>query len=282
MSREPAKRLGRGLAALLGETPAAGPEASVVRQLPLAALEPGPFQARAIFDQQAMSDLADSIRAQGILQPLLVRQRPDAEGRYQIIAGERRWRAAQLAGLHEVPAVVRAWSDHEAQVAGLIENLQREDLNPAEEAEGLKRLQDEQGLTAEQIGAAIGKSRSHVANTLRLLGLPGPVLDLLRNGTLSAGHARALLAHPNPAAAAEIVVSRGLNVRQAEALAAATQSSPPAKRGEDPETQALARNLSERLGLRVDIEFNRKGGTVRIRYSTLDQLDGVVSLLQRS
>jgi ParB family chromosome partitioning protein len=232
----------------------------------------------------ALHELAESIRLRGILQPLLARPHPSTSGQYQIIAGERRWRAAQQAGLHEVPVLVRNLADSDAMAASLVENLQRQDLNPIEEAEGFKRLIEEFGLTQEQLGEAVGKSRSHVANMMRLLQLPPSVRTEVQNGTLSAGHARALLAHPNPEQAALQVLARGLNVRQTEALATTKSSTPVTTRDEnarDPETVALERDLSEKLGLRVQIAFDGRGGSVRITYTSLDQLDGVLALLSR-
>jgi ParB family chromosome partitioning protein len=281
--REPAPRLGRGLAALIGDEAglARGIRAGV-QTLPMEALEPSHFQPRGDIDPGSLTELVDSIRARGILQPLLVRPHPDDTARYQIIAGERRWRAAQTAGLHEVPVLVRDLGNSDAMAAALVENLQREDLDPIEEADGYKRLAEEFGMTQEKLAEAVGKSRSHVANTMRLLNLPPSVQADVRRGVLSAGHARALLAHPEPAKAALAVISGGLNVRQTEALTsrnAEAQRSREPKAERDPETAALERDLSERLGLRVDIAFDGKGGTVRIRYRTLEQLDGLVALL---
>jgi ParB family chromosome partitioning protein len=288
MSRKDAgPRLGRGLAALMGD--AAPPELAASPAGPsgiaIEFLEPGPFQPRGPFDPAALTELVESVKARGILQPLLVRPHPDDPTRFQIIAGERRWRAAQAAGLHEVPALVRDLTDTDAMAAALVENLQRQDLNAMEEAQGYRRLLDEFGLTQEQLAEAVGKSRSHVANMMRLLNLPATVQGEVRNGALTAGHARALLAHPDPARAALQVIARGLNVRQTEALAAgrpAHDDSGPATtrtRSKDAETQALETELSERLGLRVEIAFDGKGGTVRIHYRSLDQLDGLVALL---
>jgi ParB family chromosome partitioning protein len=280
-------RLGRGLAALLGDSTtqdeAVAPN-SGIRSLPIDQLEPGPFQPRQRMEPGALHELAESIRLRGILQPLLARPHPSTSGQYQIIAGERRWRAAQQAGLHEVPVLVRNLADSDAMAASLVENLQRQDLNPIEEAEGFKRLIEEFGLTQEQLGEAVGKSRSHVANMMRLLQLPPSVRTEVQNGTLSAGHARALLAHPNPEQAALQVLARGLNVRQTEALATTKSSTPVTTRDEnarDPETVALERDLSEKLGLRVQIAFDGRGGSVRITYTSLDQLDGVLALLSR-
>ncbi|MBP0444714.1 ParB/RepB/Spo0J family partition protein [Roseomonas sp. SSH11] len=277
MSRKPT-RLGMGLSALLGDESA--PAAATPQTLPVEALEPGPFQPRGPMDEEALAELTASIREHGVLQPILVRPKPGAKGSYQIIGGERRWRAAQAARLHEVPVSVREMDDRAAMAAGLVENLQREDLNALEEAEGYRRLTEEFGLKAEALGAAVGKSRSHVANTMRLLGLPQGVRQMLGRGSLTAGHARALLTAPDPVRLAEMVVTRGLNVRQTEALAAAADRPRAARRGQDAETRALERELSERLGLRVAIEHGGKGGKVTISYRDLDQLDGIIRLLQ--
>ncbi len=275
-------RLGRGLSALIPDGPAPTAEQAALRTLPVEALEPGPFQPRGGMDKASLEDLAASIREHGILQPILARPKPGAAGVYEIIGGERRWRAAQAAQLHEVPVVIRDLGDREAMAAGLVENLQRQDLNIMEEAEGYRRLLDEFGLTQESLGQAVGKSRSHVANTLRLLVLPPEVRDLVANGVLSAGHARTLVTAADPGRLAAQIVARGLNVRQAEALAAG-QSRPkgaaPARPGRDADVAALERDLTERLGLRISIRHQGKGGEVVIRYRDLDQLDGLVRLL---
>jgi ParB family chromosome partitioning protein len=289
-ARDVGPRLGRGLAALLGEAASDAPPAAAagIRAIPVELLEPSPFQPRGPMDQAALAELTSSIRARGILQPLLARPHPTTQGHFQIIAGERRWRAAQAAGLHEVPTLVRTLSDIDAMAAALVENLQREDLNAIEEAEGYRRLIAEFGMTQEALGEAVGKSRSHIANTMRLLNLPASVQGELKKGTITAGHARALLAHPEPEKAALAVISRGLSVRQTEAMSSgrapkgeAGSSAPSRARETDPETQALARDLSERLGLRIEIGFDGAGGTVRIHYRTLDQLDGLITLLSR-
>jgi ParB family chromosome partitioning protein len=271
-------RLGKGLSALLGDAAEAASH-EAVRTLPVTALEPGPFQARGPMDGDALEELAASIRRHGVLQPILVRPRPQSPGRYEIIGGERRWRAAQAAHLHEVPVVVRDFDDREAMAAGLVENLQREDLNALEEADGYHRLIEQFGLTQQALSEAIGKSRPHIANTLRLLGLPERVRDLLRDGALTAGHARAVLAAADPVAVALQVVDRGLNVRQAEALANAKPATP-ADRAVDPETRALERELSQHLGLQVAVQHNGKSGQVVIKYRNLDQLDGLIRLLK--
>jgi len=281
MSRKDAgPRLGRGLAALLGEpAPAALGEPAGPRPIPVEFFSPGPFQPRGPINTDSLAELIESVRAHGILQPLLARPDPHASGHFQIIAGERRWRAAQAAGLHEVPALLRDLTDADAMAAALVENLQRQDLNAIEEAEGYRRLLEEFGLTQERLGEAVGKSRSHVANTLRLLNLPPTVQAEVRKGALSAGHARALLSHPDPATAALSVIARGLNVRQTEALAARRPG--PRARTKDAETAALEADLSGRLGLKVEIAFDGRGGSVRIHYRSLDQLDGIVTLLNR-
>lgn len=283
-------RLGRGLSALLGDVPASVPPAGAAgtpdgaqRTLPIETIEPGPFQPRNAIEPTALEELAELIRAHGLLQPILVRPTPDKPGRYQIIGGERRWRAAQAVPLHEVPVVIRELDDRQAMAAALVENLQRQDLGALEEAEGYQRLLDEYGMTQEVLGQAVGKSRSHVANTLRLLGLPDRVRELLREGALTAGHARALLTAPDPVGLAMQVVDRGLNVRQTEALAAAkprpaAPERPPAER--DRETVALERELSAQLGLRVAIKHEGGAGQVTIRYRDLDQLDGLLRLLK--
>jgi len=273
------KRLGRGLSALLGSPPPDAPIAPPASSLPIELLEPGPFQPRSPIDDATLTELAASIEARGILQPLLARPHPAKPDRFQIIAGERRWRAAQLARLHTVPVLVRALSDSDALAAALVENLQRQDLNAIEEAQGYRRLQEEFGSTQEQLAAAVGKSRSHVANTVRLLGLPVEVRAMLEDGRLTAGHARALLASADPLSLARTVVERGLNVRQTEALTAPrAERAVPAPR--DPATEALATDLSAHLGLKVAIGFDGKGGELKIRYQNLDQLDGLLRLLR--
>ncbi len=290
MSTQP--RLGRGLAALMGdaapETASTAPDApklGTAQSVSIDALQPGPFQPRRSMAPGAMDELVESIKARGILQPILARRDPGNPNKYQIIAGERRWRAAQSAGLHDVPVLLRDLTDRDAMAASLVENLQRQDLNAIEEAEGYQRLLQEFGLTQEQLGAAVGKSRSHIANTIRLLQLPDTVRVEVQNGRLSAGHARALLAHANPEQAARLVLADGLNVRQTEALSTNTR---PERTGNhhsakprDPETEALERDLSEKLGLKVQISFDGHGGNVRISYRSLDQLDGLIAILSR-
>jgi ParB family chromosome partitioning protein len=280
--KPPPSRLGRGLSALIPDAPTPA-DGAALRTLSIESLEPGPFQPRGGMDKTSLEELAASIREHGILQPILARPKPAQAERYQIIGGERRWRAAQAAQLHEVPVLVRDLGDREAMAVGLVENLQRQDLNAIEEAEGYRRLLDEFGLTQDALGQAVGKSRSHVANTLRLLTLPATVRDLVGNGALSAGHARALVGTKDPGRLAAQVIARSLNVRQTEALAAGETRPRPAtaeRPGRDPDTAALERDLTERLGLRVSVRQLGKGGEVIIRYHDLDQLDGLIRLLQ--
>ena len=282
MSTKPTPRLGRGLAALLGD--ATGPDqAPSAHALPLDLLDPGAFQPRRDMAPDAMEDLVASIRAHGVLQPILVRPQPRLPGRYEIIAGERRWRAAQQAGLHEIPVLLRHLSNTEAMGAALVENLQRQDLNAIEEADGYRRLVEEFGLTQEQLGVAVGKSRSHVANALRLLGLPEPVRREVEQGRLTAGHARALLGHARPEEAAREVIERGLNVRQTEALVhrGAVRSRASSRRTADADTAAVERDLAERLGLKVQLSRQGRGGNLRIYYTDFEQLDGLIALLTR-
>ena len=289
-------RLGRGLSALLGDaapdamadapmTGATGTTAPQgLRQLPIEALEPGPFQPRGAMNDESLMELAASIREHGMLQPIIVRPRPNLPGRYQIVGGERRWRAAQLVPLHEVPVVLRDFTDGEAMAAGLVENLQRENLNPMEEAEGYRRLSEEFGFTQDLLGRAVGKSRTHITNTMRLLTLPQSVQKLLQEGALSAGHARALLGAKNPGYLAQIVAERGLNVRQTEILAGIKARGKEAaeKQKRDADLIALERRIMERLGLKVTIAHRGQRGSVMIQYRDLDQLDGIIRLLMPS
>lgn len=293
-SREPPKKLGRGLSALFGEDPPpqldfdeGDPAAEGSRTLPVEFLTPGRFQPRRRFAEQEIDALAASIREKGMLQPILVRPIDDSGRKYEIVAGERRWRAAQRAQLHEVPVIVRLLDDRAALEVAIVENVQRESLAPLEEAEGYERLLNEFGYTQEALASAVGKSRSHVANMMRLLGLPTPVRSLLDEGSLSAGHARALLGADDPVGLARTVVARGLNVRQTERLAqggAPRRSRPRAARPEvrrDPDIVAIERELAELLGLGVRIEFDGAGGEIRIDYTNLDQFDDFVARLRR-
>jgi len=285
MSDEGARRtLGRGLSALLGaesEDYASLDRVRLSKMVPIELVHPGRFQPRHNFDETQLEALADSIRTNGILQPILVRRHPQTPNSFEIVAGERRWRAAQIARLHEVPVIIREIADGEALELALVENVQRQDLSPLEEAEGYRRLIEEFKNTQEDLARRVGKSRSHVANALRLLGLPEPVKALLEQGRLTAGHARALLSGADPAALAEQVVARGLNVRQTERLAQQRRPDPSAKtvREKDADTLALERDLSALLGLRVTISIQGRGGALTIHYRTLEQLDDVLKRL---
>jgi ParB family chromosome partitioning protein len=275
-------QLGRGLAALFGEAENSRPaDPQLQRRVPIERIRPSAFQPRQRFSETELDALAQSIREKGILQPLLVRPLAEEESDFELVAGERRWRAAQRVGLHEVPVIIRSLADSEALEIALVENLQREDLSPLEEAEAYSRLMEEFGRTQGSLAEAVGKSRSHVANTLRLLTLPGPVRRRLDDGELSAGHARALLAAPDPVALAAEVVRRGLNVRATEKLVQRRSAMPqPRHRPRDPDSLALERELGVRLGLRVTVEHRRRGGALTLHYANLDQLDRVLSLLR--
>lgn len=284
------RRLGRGLAALIGEmdqaVPVGEPRASVNpdRTVPIEFVTRNPKNPRRYFDEAELQDLAGSIRQHGIVQPVVVRTR--GADRFEIIAGERRWRAAQLAGLVEIPVIVRDVDDRTALELAIVENVQRADLNPLEEALGYEQLIAEHGYTQNDLGEIIGKSRSHVANSLRLLKLPDPVRDMLADGSLSAGHARALVSTPDPVTLARTITSKGMSVRDAEKLAQThikAQNAPaqPELRPEkDSDTVALERSLSDRLGLSVAISHKGNGGQIRISYKTLDQLEEVCRLLE--
>jgi len=280
------RNLGRGLSALLGEdeTAGGGEGGRGIRMLPIEFLHPSPFQPRHRMNDESLRELAQSIADRGILQPLLVRRDGGDDESYEIIAGERRWRAAQLAQIHEVPVIVRAMEDREALEIALVENLQREDLSPLDEADGYRRLKDEFSYTQEELAAALGKSRSHVANTLRLLNLPPAVKEMVETGALTAGHARALLNAEDPAALAATVARRGLNVRQTERLVQARthpRAAPRPGGGRDPDTLALERDLSSLLGLKVGIRFHGGAGTLTIHYRSLEQLDEILHRLSR-
>ena len=290
-------RLGRGLAALFEDVSAAAPIAPSgepgprgQRQLPIERLRPGRFQPRRLFDETALNDLSESIRTSGVIQPLLVRPDADRPDHYEIIAGERRWRASQKAQLHEVPVTIRNLTDAEALAIGLVENLQREDLNPIEEADGYRRLTEEFRYTQEDLAKVVGKSRSHVANTLRLLGLPGDVRTMVESGDISAGHARAILTAPEPAKLARIVMKRGLNVRQTEKLAAGKpvaakveRKPAPVMLDKDADTMILEKDIEAITGMKTEIGFDAKsgGGRVVLEFTALEQFDALLSLLMR-
>lgn len=277
------KALGRGLAALLGDLPDSPGSREQVQPLAITALVPSPLQPRRHFGPEALADLVASIRAQGIIQPLVVRPSAGKPAAYEIIAGERRWRAAQQAGLAEVPAVVRNISDRDALAIALVENLQREDLSPIEEAEAYRRLIEEYTLTQEAVAEVIGKSRAQITNTLRLLRLPPEVREMLASGLLSAGHGRALVGALDPEELAHRIVRQGLTVRQAEQMAKLPPPGPRAKPVKDPNVRAVERELAERLGLRATLKpkgEDSQAGSLTLHYRTLDQLDGVIALLR--
>ncbi len=288
--------LGRGLSALFGgeendnnETSANG---SSRRMMPVEWLTPNPDQPRRVFTKEALDELADSIRAHGMIQPILVRPIPEAGNRYQIVAGERRWRAAQEAQLHEVPVTIQYLTDEAVLELGLIENLQREDLTPLEEAEAYQQLMSRFGHTQEKVAQAVGKSRSYVANMVRLLGLPETVKSYVRDGKLTAGHARTLVTAADPLALARAMVDGDLTVREAEDLTKRQKGKgkgrgvlkgkakpAPAK---DADTQALEREMGNILGMPVEIKPSGKGGSLTINYATLDQLDLVLHRLSQN
>ena len=284
MTSAPKKRLGRGLAALIGD---GGNDDEMVqdlrtlRQMPIEMLKASPNNPRKHFADSDLADLANSIRDKGLLQPIVVR--PVANGEYEIVAGERRWRAAQRAGIHEVPVLIRLLSDGEALEIALIENIQRADLNPLEEARSFGLLLDQFSYTQQQLADSIGKSRSHIANTLRLMNLPESVRQQIEDGYLTAGHARALVATDSPAELADRIIKLGLSVREAEGLArdSTTARKSKAKPEKDADTKALEKLVSEAVGLKVLINHKGDaGGTIEIHYKTLDQLEDVCRRLK--
>ncbi|HEY1631047.1 MAG TPA: ParB/RepB/Spo0J family partition protein [Rhizomicrobium sp.] len=289
MAEEIARRhgLGRGLSALIGdEAPVhRAPEPAGPRKpqtVPVAFLRPNRFQPRKSFDSQELADLANSIREKGVIQPILVRPIAGEANSFEIVAGERRWRAAQLAKLHDVPVTVREMSDGESLELAIIENVQREDLNAVEEAAAYHELMDRFGYIQDRVAQEVGKSRSHVANSLRLLKLPESVKAMIRDGRLSAGHARTLLNLPDPEARAREIVEGALNVRQAEQRSKAKSGRAPAPVVKDADTRALEESTSNRLGLKVQIlHKGEAGGEVRIAYKSLEQLDDLVRRLNR-
>jgi ParB family chromosome partitioning protein len=285
-------RLGRGLAALIGDV---DDESAVVekargqRRVPIEFLRANPRNPRRTFADEELSELASSIRERGVLQPILVRAAAGAPDAFEIIAGERRWRAAQRASQHDVPIVVLEANDQEALELAIIENVQRSDLNALEEAMGYQALLDEFGHSQDDLAKIVGKSRPHVANMLRLLKLPEAVKAYLRDGKLSAGHARMLVGQPNAESLANEIVARGLNVRQVEAMARASGEKQAREvrteargGGKDPDTIALEKRVSDTLGLQVTVAHKGEGGVLNIHYRDLEQLDGVLRRLERS
>jgi len=282
------RRLGRGLAALIGEmdqpVAASQPPVAGDRTMPIEWIVRSPNNPRRAFDEADLEELARSMRDHGVIQPIVVRPRQDGQT-HEIIAGERRWRAAQRAGLTEVPVIVRAVGDKAALELAIVENVQRSDLNPIEEALGYQQLMEDHGYGQAELGDVIGKSRSHVANTLRLLKLPESVRAMVSAGELSAGHARTLVTADDPERLARRIVREGLSVRQAEALAQEPTTTKggdaPTKAGKDPDTRAIERTLSDTTGYKVDIRPKGEGGELRIRYRSLEQFDDLCRLLQR-
>ena len=293
--------LGRGLSALMADANVQKSEKikekqevsnpSTDQSVPIEKIFANPDQPRRTFEPDQLKDLANSIRAKGVLQPLIVRDRPDHPGEYEIVAGERRWRAAQMAQQHDLPVILRSFTDTEVLEVAIIENIQRADLNPVEEAFGYRQLMDKFDHTQEQMAEALGKSRSHIANLLRLLSLPPDVQEFLRDGRLSAGHARALVTAENPTLLAGIVISKGLSVRETEKLVkkaskpdenrGATPKSRPSLGEKDADTKALEGDLSAALGLRVVIDHKPgdEAGQISLQYTSLDQLDDLCRIL---
>jgi ParB family chromosome partitioning protein len=275
----PKAGLGRGLSALIGEAPARA-DAKSVRTLPVAFLRPNRFQPRKTFAPEDLHDLTESIREKGILQPILVRPVAGEPQAFEIVAGERRWRAAQAAKLHDVPVLVREMGDGEALELAIIENVQRADLNAIEEAAAYHELMERFGYTQERVAKEVGKSRPHVANTLRLLRLPEGVKTMLRDGRLTAGHARALLGAADPQAMALLIVDREMNVREAEQRSKPKGGRRGGQVAEDVNLKAAESNISRLLGLKVKIVHKGdKGGDIRITYKTLEQFDDLVRKL---
>lgn len=286
--------LGRGLSALMADVGSTTADADAPsapdrprpadRSIPIERLLPNPDQPRRRFDGPSIAELAESIAARGIIQPLIVRAHPTKAGHFEIVAGERRWRAAQKAQLHDVPVIVREFTDTEVLEVAIIENIQRTDLNPVEEAQGYRSLIDRFGHTQDQMAEALGKSRSHIANLMRLLTLPDEVLEHLKEGRLSAGHARALITSEDPSALARQVIAKGLSVRDTEKLAkdgatASTETALKPRDDKDADTRALEADLSAALGHKVSIDHKGDSGTVSIRYNSLEDLDNLCAKL---
>jgi ParB family chromosome partitioning protein len=292
--KTPTRGLGRGLSALMSDvnTPVEAPKSALSPTdytVPTGQIYPNPDQPRRTFDDQSMDDLTASIAEKGIIQPLIVRLKPSENGSYEIVAGERRWRAAQRAQLHDVPVIVREFTDLEVLEVAIIENIQRSDLNAIDEAAGYKQLMEKFGRTQEDMGKALGKSRSHIANSVRLLTLPASVQSLLQNGTLSAGHARTLIGHPDADKLAAEIVKKGLSVRDAEKLVKTSKNPNKSRTSgktvtKDADTVQIENDLSAHLGLKVNIAHaaGRENGQVVLNYRDLEQLDDLLRLLSGS
>jgi ParB family transcriptional regulator, chromosome partitioning protein len=289
MPQQAKRRLGRGLAALIGDEPSEEParlDARALRQIPIEFLHANPNNPRKTFNEADLEDLSRSIRDKGLLQPIVARSKNDGQT-FEIVAGERRWRAAQRAGVHDVPVIVRDLSDGEALEVALIENIQRADLNALEEARAYAQLTEQFQYTQQQLADSVGKSRSHIANTLRLLSLPQEVKRHIEEGNLTAGHARSLIAVDKPAELAAQIIKLGLSVRDAEKLSRTTTEETAGRRKNgsaksDPNTRAVEQSLLEATGLKVEIEEDGKGsGRLIIHYKTLDQLEAMCLRLRR-
>ncbi len=278
------KGLGRGLSSLMGDTKNVSIQTEASNQetkISIANLKPSPSQPRRLFNKNSINELAESIKSKGLVQPILVRPSPTESGVYEIIAGERRWRAAQIAQLHEVPAVIRNLDDVESLEIAIIENVQRSDLSPIEEAAGYKRLIENHGHTQEALSEIVGKSRSHIANIVRLLGLPQSIQDMISEGKISSGHARAIMNSAFPEQLADKIVSENLSVRAAEDLVKQGKVRVKKVKLKDPDTIDLENNLTAKLGLNVSIDHKgKKGGSIKIEYKSLDQLELVTAKLK--
>ncbi len=274
------RRLGRGLEVLFGDRlGASNADGRAMRTLPISSLVANPLQPRRVFGEAELADLVRSVGDKGVLQPLIVRPSANEPDFFEIVAGERRWRAAQQAGIHEVPVVVRSLGDEEALAVALVENLQRDDLSPIEEAEAYGRLAREFGKTQAEVAVIVGKSRPHIANTLRLLELPDEVRGMVAEGTLTAGHARAILGAADPVAMAREIVAGNLSVRATEERVAGGKRSGRRGGARDADTVALEKRLSDRLGLRVSIAARGTGGKLTLSYTSLEQLDDLITRL---
>jgi len=278
------KGLGRGLSSLMGDTDtkhSTTPTGLSETTISIAKLRPSPLQPRRVFDKNSINELAESIKSKGLVQPILVRPSNTNEGEYEIIAGERRWRAAQVAQLHKIPAVIRNLNDVESLEIAIIENVQRSDLSPIEEAAGYKKLMESYNHTQEQLSEVVGKSRSHIANIIRLLSLPQSIQDMISQGSISSGHARAIMNSAFPEQLAEKIINENLSVRATEALVKEKKEGPKKVKLKDPDTMDLEKKLTDILGLDVTISHRGKqGGSLKVTYKSLDQLEFVTKKLR--